>query len=458
MVNGCDSMRFYAIYNNMKIRSLPVVVALATCLGLPALAHASGSALTTILSDWHTTTFILINILLTCFFFWRFDRFAVVHGPEILTTVGIFGCFVGIALALLDFDAQNVASSVPQLLQGVKTAFWASVSGVGGSLVLRARHRLYKDPIPQSEGASKAASLDDVVDAMRAMQRGLSGTEEGSLLTQMKLMRQEQNDHLTQLRTSFDTYAQKMAEDGSKALIDALRTVIADFNAQINEQFGENFKQLNLAVEKLVLWQQQYKDELDKLQTVQQQSAQDLQSASAGMAVMVDKAAKFSEVAATLETLLVTMARQHQLIEESQQSLSTVLVQMKDVTPQFSQKLDALADGMTRSVGKLQSDTSELLQNFGIQVKASHGEMKELLADSLKRSQKDVNEELTKSLETIRQGIISLDKGLQEELTKSLETLGRQLASLSEKFVADYSPLTDRLRDIVHMAGQKQPG
>ncbi|AXK39960.1 hypothetical protein [Crenobacter cavernae] len=440
----------------MQIRSLPAIAALAASLGFPLLAHASNGALVTILSDWHTTTFILINILLIGFFFWRFDRFAVEHGPEILTTVGIFGCFFGIALALLDFDARNVASSVPQLLQGVKTAFWASVSGVGGSLIIRLRHRLHKAPIPQTAGAaSKAASLDDVVDTMRAMHRGLSGTEEGSLLTQMKLMRQEQNDHLTQLRASFDTYAQKMAEDGSKALIDALRTVIADFNSQINEQFGENFKQLNFAVEKLVLWQQQYKDELDRLQTVQQQSAQDLKNASVGMAAMVDKAAKFSEVAAKLETLLVTMARQHQLIEESQQSLSTVLVQMKDVTPQFSQKLDALADGMSRSVGKLQSDTSELLQNFGVQVKASHGEMKELLADSLKRSQKDVNEELTKSLETIRQGVISLDKGLQEELTKSLETLGRQLASLSEKFVADYSPLTDRLRDIVHMAGQK---
>lgn len=62
MVNGCDSMKFYAICNKMKIRSLPVIVALATCLGLPALAHASSSALTTILSDWHTRLTILKKI------------------------------------------------------------------------------------------------------------------------------------------------------------------------------------------------------------------------------------------------------------------------------------------------------------------------------------------------------------------------------------------------------------
>lgn len=76
-------------------------------------------------------TFIAINLSLTVYFTcFRFNRFAVQHGPEILTTVGIFGCFLGIALALLHFDSAKVSSSVPHLLEGVKTAFWASVSGV----------------------------------------------------------------------------------------------------------------------------------------------------------------------------------------------------------------------------------------------------------------------------------------------------------------------------------------
>ena len=55
-------------------------------------------------------------------------------------------------------------------------------------------------------------------------------------------------------------------------------------------------------------------------------------------------------------------------------------------------------------------------------------------------------------MEKIHQSVVALDTGLQEELTKSLETLGRQLASLSEKFVADYTPLTERLREVVRIA------
>lgn len=409
-----------------------------------------------LLQDGHTLFFIAVNIALTIYFVhFKFDRFAVAHGPEILTTVGIFGCFYGIALALLDFDASKVSTSVPHLLEGVKTAFWASVSGVGGSLVIRARHHFQSTPIPQSGTAPKAASLDDVVAATYALQKSLSGNEEGSLLSQLKLMRQEQQDQLQGLRNSFDTFAQRMAEDGSKALINALREVIADFNAQINEQFGENFKHLNAAVEKLVVWQQQYKEELDKLLEVQRSSSQDLRASADGLSLMVERAEGFSQVASDMEDLLRGLAQQYTLIEQSQRSLSTVLLEMKDVAPQFSKKLDELADSMNRGVSKVQSDMSEVVKNLGAQVQSSSAEMKQLLTDTLRKSQSEVNDQMIKSLEVIRQGVVSLDKGMQQELTKSLETLGRQLASLSEKFVADYGPLTDRLREVVRIASSR---
>lgn len=398
--------------------------------------------------------FILVNLGLTIFFaFIRFDRFSVVHGPEVLTTIGILGCFSGIAMALLHFDASNVSESVPHLLEGVKTAFLASVSGVFGSLVIRGRHYFRKTPIPQTEGAPKAATLDDVVAATQALQLSLSGNEQGSLLSQLKLMRQEQGDELRMLRMSFDTFAQKMTEDGSKALIEALKEVIRDFNAQINEQFGENFKHLNAAVEKLVIWQQQYKEELDKLQSLQKASADDMRSAAAGLALFIDRASAFAQTATALEETLKGLAHQHQQIDQSQRSMVDVLSQMKDVTPQFSRKVDEMTESMKQGVAKVQADVSDVVKNFGVQVQSSSSEMKQLLTDTLRKTQSEVNESLVRSMDSVRQSVVTLDKGLQEELTKSLQTLGRQLASLSEKFVSDYTPLTDRLREVVRIAG-----
>jgi DNA anti-recombination protein RmuC len=155
-----------------------------------------------------------------------------------------------------------------------------------------------------------------------------------------------------------------------------------------------------------------------------------------------------------MESILRGLAQQSVIIEQSQRSLSTVLVEMKDVAPQFAQKLDELASSMQRGVAKVQADVSDVVRNFGTQVQSSSAEMKQLLAETLKKSQKEVNDELSKGLDVVRQSVITLDKGLQEELTKSLELLGRQLASLSEKFVTDYTPLTERLRDVVQMAAR----
>ena len=41
-------------------------------------------------------------------------------------------------------------------------------------------------------------------------------------------------------------------------LVEALRDVVQDFNARINEQFGENFKHLKEGVAKLRVWQEQH--------------------------------------------------------------------------------------------------------------------------------------------------------------------------------------------------------
>jgi len=414
---------------------------------------AKAGTLSTIISDPITNGFVMVNFILTIFFaFVRFDRFAVSHGPEVLTTVGILGCFVGIAASLLHFDATNVAESVPHLLEGVKTAFLASLSGVGGSLIIRGRHYFRKEPIPQSQGTPKAANLDDVVAATQALQLSLSGNEDGSLLSQLKLMRQEQVDELRSLKMSFDNFSQKMAQDGSTALIDALKEVIRDFNAKISEQFGENFKHLNASVEKLVTWQQQYKNELDNLQSLQKSSADDLRAASSGLALFIDRAASFSQTADALESTLKGLFQQQQQIEESQYSLTEVLSKMRDVTPQFSLKIDEMTDSIAKGVMKIQADVSDIVKNFGAQYQSSSAEMKQLLTETLRKSQSEVNDGLVTSMEAVRQSVITLDKGLQEELTKSLESLGRQLASLSEKFVSDYTPLTEQLREVVRIA------
>jgi hypothetical protein len=407
---------------------------------LPNISYASG--FTEIIKD-PVTVFFIGLITLTTFYFliYKYDRFATIHGPEILTTMGIFGCFFGIALALLDFDPKNATGSVPLLLNGVKTAFWASVCGVLGALLIKLRQRFGAAPPQTAEDELKSASLEDVVGAIMQLKKTISGDGDSSLITQLKLMRQEQNDNATNLKNSLDEFANKVSELGSKALIEALEKVIRDFNTQLNEQFGENFKQLNLAVEKLVLWQQQYKEELDKLQTVQKESASDLRKSSDSFKDIVKKAEAYTDSAVKLEDLLAEFKSQYSLMFEAQESLAKVLTEMKSVEPSFSAKLEDLTQTFKNSTNSIADETRKQIQNIG-----------EMLSKTIPELQIKINEQIANTNDQLKKNFETLDKNLEVELEKALVGLGQQLASLSEKFVQDYTPLTDRLREVVNIS------
>src|SRR2546423_15595037 len=69
----------------------------------------------------------------------RWSRRATALGPTILTTLGIFFCFAGIAWGLLDFDLNDVRSSVSPLLGAISTVFWASVLGIFWAFTVKIR-------------------------------------------------------------------------------------------------------------------------------------------------------------------------------------------------------------------------------------------------------------------------------------------------------------------------------
>jgi conjugal transfer/entry exclusion protein len=72
----------------------------------------------------------------------------------------------------------------------------------------------------------------------------------------------------------------------------------------------------------------------------------------------------------------------------------------------------------------------------------------------------DMTERLVKGMneatEEVQKQVTILDNELEIALKRSLEGLGQQLASLSNKFVQDYTPLTDKLREVVALASKQR--
>lgn len=67
----------------------------------------------------------------------RKNRRTIESLPSVISTLGVIGTFAGITIGLMDFETGNLMLSVQNLLSGLKTAFWTSLCGMVGSMILR---------------------------------------------------------------------------------------------------------------------------------------------------------------------------------------------------------------------------------------------------------------------------------------------------------------------------------
>lgn len=89
--------------------------------------------------------------------------------PSLVSTLGVLGTFAGITLGLLFFDTSNLTQSIPLLLDGLKTAFFTSLAGMIGSLILSSKvNKIYDEKTGGVSDSAEAAGI--VVKAVQALQ------------------------------------------------------------------------------------------------------------------------------------------------------------------------------------------------------------------------------------------------------------------------------------------------
>ena len=128
-----------------------------------------------------TTTYILTGfILCVAIISWIYIWFQKKQGhlitkrrwieqiPSFVSTLGVLGTFWGITIGLLDFDSKNLEASIPELLDGLKTAFFTSLAGMVGSLVLSRIVSSYYDKQDEG-GADINFATGEIVKAVKAM-------------------------------------------------------------------------------------------------------------------------------------------------------------------------------------------------------------------------------------------------------------------------------------------------
>lgn len=418
-------------------------------------------------------------ILLSPFYFRKKHDLSAMSG--LTTTLGIYGTFLGIFFGLVGFDVNDIASSVPQLLGGLKTAFLTSIAGMSAGLILKEFPGFYGIRITDEDQAKESATIETMVAILSNIEKNqrelfqresqqliniekaLCGEGETTLLTQIQKLRTSFADKQDELVSAFNDFAQKVAENNSRALIDALTQVMKDFNTKINEQFGDNFKRLNEAVGKLLEWQQEYGKQVDAMVRQIQTTASTVEQSAKTLALVVSQAESFAATAQGLHQLITSLEQIRNNLDSNLRAFDQLATNAKNTFPVIDDQLKKLTAEFAQSVQRTITDSKSIVtlqlestNQLGTQLQETQRALSTSLGELVKNLNANIDKMMKDNAERITQQVSTLDEQLGEELTKSLQTLGSQLAALSNRFVQDYTPLTERLKELVQAAGNNR--
>ena len=283
----------------------------------------------------------------------------------------------------------------------------------------------------------------------------------------------------SELILAFKEFSNYMLEENSKAFIEALNKTIRDFNINLVETFGSNFKQLNEAVAKLLDWQEHYKDTIELTTENQKTIFNSFRNIEIELDNFNQKTKGINTVVSELSLATKEALEQNYRLNDSLEVIAQLDNQVKELLPNFMKINSNLDDNLktfSEETNKITDELNDFTSNLGLSLDKSKNQVNKLLEDTIKsfsatiekseennkeivRSTsekiKALNDELDKS---IKEKINKIDNFLKEQVQKTdnalkdnLNDIIKMLGNISEKFAEDYEPLANKLREIVQL-------
>lgn len=350
---------------------------------------------------------------------------------------GITGTFFGIFIGLLEFDTNDIEGSVPLLLDGLKTAFITSLAGLFANLIVKVYPKIYfiKDPVESDDVGeeiikalqSMEEESKNVSSSILELSKSISSDKDTSLVTQLQKIRTTNSDGFEEMNKSFEDFAEKVVADNTQSLIDALTDVMKDFNAKINEQFGENFKELNAAVKLMVDWQKENKIQIENLIQTYSSILNNLKG---------------------IDETLANSSQSHSVILEANKDLKSLVKDFSGMVESFSdlgQKASLSLPIIEKNMDSIVGKSDEYIKQSLSTISSNYDDFSTKQREIVDSYNSTIENMITSNAERVKK----LDEELGNELTKSLESLGSSLATLSSKFTKDYTPITENIKKII---------
>ncbi|EPA8652179.1 hypothetical protein ACQ7RL_001622 [Photobacterium damselae] len=370
--------------------------------------------------------------------------------PALLTSIGITGTFLGITLGLSEFtmagDSKALLASAAELLEGMKTAFYTSLAGLGtsalfmvwmkisSSVLAKAQKELISTLSSQYFEASpiyylKNISNEGQKEVLDAQLRSASA---------MELMgeKMEATSHsLTQLGTSFN--GEVIAKQISTALAESIETSMTPMLGEI-------------------------KQELSALKDIKEQSQKELVE----LLIQEMKSELIAPVAEELSKTSAAVTSSNEITSQLNSNIEQVLTSTSETVDTINEfqketmlKLQSFAESLKGILASFKEDTQGAMTSIASEVNtmlnnASQGMDSQRVAfEQSANKAASAFEGMKNSLEVALDERQSAEKDLFENVTGRINTL---LSEVSTSFENQTSVLTQTGETASHMMTQAQ--
>ena len=279
-----------------------------------------------------------------------------------------------------------------------------------------------------------------IQERLNGIREALTGEDESTVFTQLQELTSTVSEKVGEI-------AAKVGEVATGQLIEALREVIRDFNKNLTEQFGENFKQLNEAVGKTVEWQEQYRQQMDELAKEFRMAAESVEQsrvalASAAQSLMTieDQSESLISIAEKLDPILHTL-------NDQLEAFSVLRQKAHEAFPLIENRLNDLTTGFSNTVKTVIADSHASMETQRAAL--------ETQTDWLQRTTRETNQhvmELTTHFsDTVKTSVDASQDSMRQQreaLTNQLQQLQTAMVTSNQQIHQTINNIRDRLDDV----------
>lgn len=362
----------------------------------------------------------------------------------LMTGIGILGTFFGIVVGLQDFDPNKVGASIGPLLEGLKVSFATSVAGIFAAVTT--------EVVERALPSMRAKVGDPVADTLNQHMLDLSELIEGSKAANENVannvagMRTEMRDESAKVRKALEDALVELSKGATEEIIQALEGVIKDFNDNLTEQFGENFKQLNAACLKLVEWQGQYQEAVVAATEAIRDAKTSMDSCREQFEAAVPQKERFFEIVENTGLSIKALAALNDRLDGLTATQAVVIEKFSSALDDARVKTGNIEKEVKRTAATISQKQTELINGFQkIASLAEEGQKR--LTETLSEHARG-HKKVSDNIEEVIKKLSSGNKELQGHLDTSLKELESNLVSLTKDFGSAYSRYLEGMRKL----------